>query len=80
MAMQPKLWNANQLSVEFGVTYRTVNARLANVKPAAIRGNRRLYRLSDAAQAILGRRFTGPVEMVTPWSGTQSMQRSVWPW
>jgi hypothetical protein len=56
MAMQPKLWNANELSVEFGVTYRTANARLTNVKPAEIRGKQRLYRLSDAASAILGYR------------------------
>jgi hypothetical protein len=56
MAMQRKLWNANELSVEFGMTYRTTHARLANVKPAEIRGKQRLYRLSDAASAILGYR------------------------
>jgi hypothetical protein len=67
MAMQPKLWNANELSTELGVTYRTAHARLANVKPAEIRGNRRLYRLTDAVPAILGYRSNGghaPVESV----------------
>jgi hypothetical protein len=54
MAMKPRLWNCHALSVEFRLPYRTVAARLADVEVAGKRGKQMLYRLTDAAPALVG--------------------------
>jgi hypothetical protein len=54
MAMKPQLWNTHQLSVEFGISYRGAASRLADVPIAEQRGKQAMYRLSDAAPALLG--------------------------
>jgi hypothetical protein len=53
MAMKPRLWNCHALSVEFRLPYRTVAARLADVEVAGKRGKQMLYRLTDAAPALV---------------------------
>jgi hypothetical protein len=54
MAMKPQLWNTHALAVEFGLGYRVAAARLADVPPAKMQGPQALYRIRDAAPALLG--------------------------
>lgn len=48
-------WSLNQLSKEFGIARETVGRRLrdANVQPSGSRRNHPVYRVTDAAHAIL---------------------------
>jgi hypothetical protein len=54
MAMRAQLWNTHQLAVEFGLSYRVAAARLADVEIVEMRGKMAMYRLSEAAPALLG--------------------------
>ena len=53
MAMTPALYSISGLATEFRMDRRTVAKRLADLRPAEVRGRTRLYRLSDAAQALV---------------------------
>jgi hypothetical protein len=53
MAMWPQLWNTHQLAVEFGLSYRTAAARLADIEIVEMRGKMAMYRLSDAAPVLV---------------------------
>ena len=48
-------WSLTQLSKEFGIARETVGRRLrdANIQPSGTRRNHPVYRVSDAANAIL---------------------------
>jgi hypothetical protein len=59
MAMKPRLWNTHALAVEFGLGYRVAAARLADVPPAKMQGRQALYRIQDAAPALLGQELPG---------------------
>ena len=60
-------WSLNQLSREFGIARETVGKRLsdADVKPSGLRRGHPVYRVGDAASAILVPRrqsFSGVVD------------------
>jgi hypothetical protein len=53
MAMQPRLWTVNGLSVELGVDRRTTAKRLALVPTAGEIGGHAAWLMADAAPAVL---------------------------
>lgn len=52
--MQPEEWTAHRLSVEFNISYHVANRRLRNVQPVRVDGQKKYYRIADAAPALLG--------------------------
>ena len=89
MAMTPGLYSISGLATEFRIDRRTVAKRLADVRPAQVRGRTRLYRMSDVAQALIrpagrhngSRKPPGqlldeiamPLEFLVPWAHDQVM-------
>lgn len=54
MAMQPTLWSVSALAVEFEMDRRTVAKRLSGVTPSGERQGKPVWRMADAAAAIVG--------------------------
>ena len=52
MAMIPQSWTISRLSVELGITRRTVAKRIKDVTPAGENGRGKFYRMADVIPAI----------------------------